>query len=82
MEVLHPPPLAKGRRIRLRFMSQIKTRPPTFILSASQADELGKDYIRFLVNRLRDDFNMPGVPIRLHMRKAKNPYASRAKPQR
>src|SRR5471032_2311629 len=82
MEVLHPPPLAKGRRIRLRFMSQIKTRPPTFILSASQADELGKDYIRFLVNRLRDDFSMPGVPIRLNMRKAKNPYASRAKPQR
>ena len=82
MEVLHPPPLAKGRRIRLRFMSQIKTRPPTFILSASQADELGKDYIRFLVNRLRDDFGMPGVPIRLNMRKAKNPYALRAKPQR
>jgi GTP-binding protein len=82
MEVLHPPPLAKGRRIRLRFMSQIKTRPPTFILSASQADELGKDYIRFLVNRLRDDFGMPGVPIRLNMRKAKNPYADRAKPQR
>ncbi len=82
MEVLHPPPLAKGRRIRLRFMSQIKTRPPTFILSASQADALGKDYVRYLVNRLRDDFGMPGVPIRLTMRKAKNPYASRAKPQR
>jgi GTP-binding protein len=82
MEVLHPPPLAKGRRIRLRFMSQIKTRPPTFILSASQADELGGDYIRYLVNRLRDDFGMPGVPIRLTLRKAKNPYASRAKPQR
>jgi GTPase len=82
MEVLHPPPLAKGRRIRLRFMSQIKTRPPTFILSASQADELGKDYVRYLVNRLRDDFGMPGVPIRLSMRKAKNPFASRAKKQR
>ena len=82
METLHPPPLAKGRRIRLRFMSQVKTRPPTFILSASQADELGKDYIRFLVNRLRDDFGMPGVPIRLTMRKAKNPFAGRAKKQR
>jgi GTP-binding protein len=82
MEVLHPPPLAKGRRIRLRFMSQIKTRPPTFVLSASQADELGKDYVRYLVNRLRDDFGLPGVPIRLSMRKAKNPYSSRAKPQR
>ncbi len=82
METLHPPPLANGRRIRLRFMSQIKTRPPTFILSASQADELGGDYIRYLVNRLRDDFGMPGVPIRLTMRKAKNPYAVRAKKQR
>ena len=82
METLHPPPLAKGRRIRLRFMSQVKTRPPTFMLSASQADELGKDYIRFLVNRLRDDFGMPGVPIRLSMRKAKNPFAGRAKKQR
>jgi hypothetical protein len=62
METLHPPPLAKGRRIRLRFMTQIKTRPPTFVLSVSQ---LGEDYLRFLINRLRDDFGLPGVPIRL-----------------
>src|SRR5262249_53176525 len=55
MEPLHPPPLAKGRRIRLRFMTQIKTRPPTFILSVSQPEELGDGYLRFLVNRLRDD---------------------------
>jgi len=48
METLHPPPLAKGRRIRLRFMTQIKTRPPTFILSVSQPQELGDDYLRFL----------------------------------
>jgi GTP-binding protein len=79
METLHPPPLAKGRRIRLRFMTQIKIRPPTYILSVSQPDELGDDYLRFLINRLRDDFGLPGVPIRLTMRKPKNPYASRAK---
>jgi GTPase len=79
METLHPPPLAKGRRIRLRFMTQIKTRPPTFILSCSQPEELGDDYLRFLVNRLRDDFELPGVPIRLTMRKPKNPYAGRAR---
>ena len=79
METLHPPPLAHGRRIRLRFMTQIKIRPPTFILSVSQPDELGDDYLRFLINRLRDDFGLPGVPIRLTMRKPKNPYASRAK---
>ena len=81
-ETLHPPPLAHGRRIRLRFMTQIKIRPPTFILSCSQPDELGDDYLRYLINRLRGDFDMPGVPIRLMMRKPKNPYASRAKKQR
>jgi len=81
METLHPPPLAKGRRIRLRFMTQIKIRPPTFILSCSQPEELGDDYLRFLMNRLRDDFGLPGVPLRLTMRKPKNPYASRAKKQ-
>ena len=82
METLHPPPLAKGRRIRLRFMTQIKIRPPTYMLSVSQPDELGDDYLRFLMNRLRDDFGMPGVPLRLNMRKPKNPFASRAKKQR
>jgi GTP-binding protein len=79
METLHPPPLAKGRRIRLRFMTQIKRRPPTFVLSVSQPEELGGDYLRYLVNRLRDDFGLPGVPIRLTMRKPKNPFGSRAK---
>jgi GTPase len=78
METLHPPPLARGRRIRLRFMTQIKTRPPTFVLSVSQPEELGDDYLRYLMNRLRDDFGLPGVPIRLTMRKPKNPYANRA----
>jgi GTP-binding protein len=82
METLHPPPLAHGRRIRLRFMTQIKIRPPTFILSVSQPEELGDDYLRFLINRLRDDFDLPGVPIRLTMRKPKNPYASRARKSR
>jgi GTP-binding protein len=82
METLHPPPLAKGRRIRLRFMTQIKIRPPTFILSCSQPQELGDDYLRYLMNHLRDDFGLPGVPLRLAMRKPKNPFASRAKKQR
>jgi GTPase len=82
METLHPPPLAKGRRIRLRFMTQIKIRPPTFVLSVSQPKELGDDYLRYLMNRLRDDFGLPGVPLRLTMRKPKNPFASRAKKRR
>ena len=83
METLHPPQLASnGRRIRLRFMTQIKRRPPTFILSVSQPEELGDDYLRFLTNRLRDDFDMPGVPIRMAMRKPKNPYEGRARKRR
>jgi len=82
MEALHPPPLARGRRIRLRFMTQIKTRPPTFVLSVSQPAELGDDYLRYLVNRLREDFDLPGVPIRLNMRKPRNPYAGKAKRRR
>ncbi len=73
METLHPPPLAKGRRIRLRFMTQIKRRPPTFVLQVSQPEELGDDYLRYLMNRLRDDFGLPGVPIRLTMRKPQEP---------
>ena len=79
MEELHPPPLAKGRRIRLRFMTQTKIRPPTFMMSVIQPDELGDDYMRYLINRLRDDFDMPGVPIRVTMRKPKNPFAGRAR---
>ena len=79
METLHPPPLAKGRRIRLRFMTQIKRRPPTFVLTVSQPEELGDDYLRFLMNRLRDDFGLPGVPIRLTMRKPRNPFAGRSR---
>ena len=79
---LHPPPLHKGRRVRLRFMTQVKIRPPTFILSVSQPDGLGEDYMRYLMNRLREDFGLQGVPLRLTMRKPKNPFASRAKPQR
>jgi len=82
METLHPPPLAKGRRIRLRFMTQIKRRPPTFVLQVSLPEELGDDYLRYLTNRLRDDFGLPGVPIRLTMRKSKNPFAARARKQR
>ncbi len=82
METLHPPPLAKGRRIRLRFITQIKIRPPTFVMSVSQPEELGDDYLRFLVNRLRDDFGMPGVPIRFTLRKPKNPFAGKAKKRR
>lgn len=71
----HPPPLASGRRIKLRYMTQAKTRPPTFVVFASRPTGLPESYNRYLVNALRDDFELPGVPIRLHTKKGKNPYA-------
>lgn len=71
----HPPPLARGRRIRIRYATQIKTRPPTFALWVSQPSELPDAYLRYLENGLREDFGLAGVPLRLQMRKGRNPYA-------
>jgi GTP-binding protein len=71
---MHPPPLAQGRRIRLRFMTQVKTRPPTFAAWANKPGELPESYIRYLINGLRDVFNLPAVPIRFMLRKGRNPY--------
>jgi GTP-binding protein len=73
----HPPPLAKGRRIKIRYMTQIKTRPPTFVLFVSQAKELPESYLRYLKNRLAKDFGLQSVPIRLSPRSGKNPYAGK-----
>jgi len=71
----HPPPAASGRRIRLRYMTQANARPPTFVVFCSQPKALPTSYSRYLVNGLRESFDLPGVPIRLNMRKGKNPYA-------
>ncbi|NQU58907.1 MAG: ribosome biogenesis GTPase Der, partial [Rhodospirillales bacterium] len=71
----HPPPLSSGRRIKIRYMTQAKTRPPTFVVFVSKTDALPESYNRYLVNALRDDFELPGIPIRLHTKKGKNPYA-------
>ncbi len=73
----HPAPAVSGRRIRLKYMTQIKTRPPTFALFASQAGELPTSYTRYLINQMRQDFDLPGVPIRIYMRSAKNPFADK-----
>ena len=70
----HPPPLAAGRRIRLRYMTQAKARPPTFVIFASRAKGLPDSYLRYLVNSLRETFELPGVPLRIHLRAGKNPY--------
>jgi GTP-binding protein len=73
----HPPPAAHGRRPRLDYMTQPKTRPPTFVLFASRAAALPETYRRYLVNELRDAFDLPGTPIRLAVRGKPNPYAGR-----
>jgi GTP-binding protein len=71
----HPPPAVSGRRIKLRYMTQANARPPTFVLFCSQPKALPESYSRYLVNALRDRFEMPGVPIRLNLRKGANPFA-------
>ncbi len=73
----HPPPAPGGRRIRLRYMTQVKARPPSFVVMCQRADAVPESYVRFLVNGLRRDFGFAGVPIRLALRKGKNPYAGR-----
>ncbi len=78
----HPPPLAAGRRVRLRYMTQIKTRPPSFAIWTTRPAALPDSYIRYLVNGLRDDFGLDGVPLRVHLRKGKNPYEARARKRR
>ncbi|MDF3075967.1 MAG: der [Alphaproteobacteria bacterium] len=70
----HPPPLNKGRRIKIRYMTQVKARPPTFAIFASQPEAMPESYLRYLVNGLRQRFGLEGVPIRMLMRGQKNPY--------
>jgi len=73
----HPPPAAKGRKLRLDYITQPKARPPTFVLFSSRARELPETYRRYLINALREAFALPGTPIRLALRAKANPYASR-----
>ncbi len=77
----HPPPAPQGKRIKLRYMTQVKTRPPHFVVMCSHPDKLPDSYSRYLINGLRTDFDMPGTPIRLTMRgqSDKNPYKGRRK---
>ena len=78
----HPPPAPQGKRIKLRYMTQAKTRPPGFVVMCSHPDKVPEAYSRYLINGLRQDFDMPGTPIRLTMRgqNDKNPYKGRKKP--
>lgn len=77
----HPPPAPGGRRIRMRYMTQVKTRPPGFVVMCSYPDKMPESYTRYLVNGLREDFDMPGTPIRLTLRSQSdaNPYKDKKK---
>ncbi|MCA1243451.1 ribosome biogenesis GTPase Der [Stappia stellulata] len=77
--VHHPPPAVAGRRVKLRYITQAKARPPHFIVFCSRPEALPESYTRYLVNGLRERFEMPGTPIRLSYRKGENPYAAKAK---
>jgi len=71
----HPPPIFHGRRLRIRYMTQSKSRPPTFVVFTSQPKGMPESYIRYLTNGIREEFDFPGVPIRINLRGQKNPYA-------
>ncbi|MGF1463309.1 MAG: ribosome biogenesis GTPase Der [Maricaulaceae bacterium] len=71
----HPPPAIHGKRVKPRYMAQIKSRPPTFVLMASRAEHLPDAYKRYLINGLREDFDLWGTPIRLRVKSGDNPYA-------
>jgi GTPase len=72
----HPPPLVDGRRLRLRYITQPKARPPTFVAFGTRAERIPEDYQRYLINSLRETFGMPGTPIRLQLRGTQNPYVA------
>ena len=73
----HPPPAVKGRALRLDYITQPKARPPTFVFFSSRAHALPETYRRYLVNSLREEFALPGTPIRLTLRAKVNPYAGK-----
>jgi GTP-binding protein len=75
----HPPPAVRGRRIKLNYITQQKSRPPSFVLFCSRADAIPEAYLRYLVNALREDFDLPGVPLRVTLREKANPYAGKKK---
>ncbi len=74
-----PPPAAAGRRVKIRYITQPKARPPFFVMFGAQLESVPESYKRFIVNGLRETFELYGVPIRLSMRSASNPFARRAK---
>ncbi|MGG7519047.1 ribosome biogenesis GTPase Der [Allorhizobium undicola] len=79
VQVQHPPPAVSGRRLKLKYMTQVKARPPAFMISCTRPDAVPEHYLRYLTNGLRVDFDMPGVPIRIHLRATENPFENKKK---
>jgi len=78
----HPPPSVHGKRIKPRYMAQMKSRPPTFVLIASRGEHMPEQYKRYLINGIREAFDMKGIPIRLFVRQGANPFAHKATPKK
>ena len=70
----NPPPLVNGLPIKLKYISQTNTKPPTFVIFANRAEHLPKSYERYLLNQLRESFKLAGIPLRLFVRQRENPH--------
>ncbi len=70
----HPLPLANGRKVRIKYITQHNIRPPAFVLFSNLPDDISESYIRYLSNKMKDNFNLKGVPVRLHTKRTDNPY--------
>lgn len=75
----HPPPAVAGRRIRMKYMTQVKSRPPSFMVHCTRPESMPASYTRYMINQIRENFDLWSVPIRLFMRKGENPYVSKRK---
>jgi GTP-binding protein len=78
----HPPPAVSGRRLRLNYITQAKSRPPSFVIFCTRADAVPAAYLRYLTNEMRGAFDLPGTPIRITLREKANPFAHKKKKQR
>ncbi|MEA2877870.1 MAG: GTPase [Hyphomicrobiales bacterium] len=78
----HPPPAVSGRRLKLNYITQVKSRPPSFVLFCSRADAIPESYLRYLTHGLRNHFDLPGTPIRITLREKANPYGHKKSKQR
>ncbi|MDF7674878.1 ribosome biogenesis GTPase Der [Acetobacteraceae bacterium ESL0709] len=75
----HQPPLVDGKRLKLRYITQVKSRPPTFVIFGTRVEQLPEGYKRYLINGIREVFHLPGVPIRMQLRGTRNPYTTQDK---